>query len=501
MSEPDATRAARPAAAPAPGEEPHPVAVRAALVLLSVALLWLALPPVGAAPLALVAMTPFLLALRGLSPRLALRVGIVFGTLSAAANAHWFFHVFPPFFPPVLFLIIGLFPALFAAGYAAIARRGDLARFIVAPALWVGLDWFRSEGWNLKFAWFTLGHALAGDTYLRQNADVAGVYGLSLLAFVVSLLLARAIECRRDGRVVAFVLLAVAIPLTAYARGNRVVNGAPTLEEQRLEPGLRVLAIQDEHPDRLEPKLSLTKAAVAATTGVDVILWPEDSFFRDYTTQLPWLLGLESVARLTSGAFVFGSMREGPKQPPGKPTLEWNAAVVLDPTGRRIGEYHKRVPVQFVESCLAGDESPVFPVSGTKLGCLICYDGTYPFVTRGLVQAGACVLLIPTMDVAEWGKIQHAHHALFYPLRACEVRRPIVRAASSGVSLAVDAWGRELARVEPFAPGSFAVTVQPDDELTPYVRGGWLLPFVALGIVLVALLLELGAALGRRART
>jgi apolipoprotein N-acyltransferase len=129
-----------------------------------------------------------------------------------------------------------------------------------------------------------------------------------------------------------------------------------------------------------------------------------------------------------------------------------------------------------------GTESPVFDVAGARLGVLICYDGTYPFVTRDLVHAGATVLLIPTMDVADWGPVQHRDHALFYPLRACEVRRPIVRAASSGLSFALDAWGRELASVPPFQPGAFVADVEPGDTATLYSRGGWLLPFVALGV-------------------
>src|SRR5581483_4831186 len=70
--------------------EPHALPVRALLVVASAALLWLALPPVGFAPFALVALAPLLVALQGLSPLQGLRLGFVFGFLSAAANAHWF---------------------------------------------------------------------------------------------------------------------------------------------------------------------------------------------------------------------------------------------------------------------------------------------------------------------------------------------------------------------------------------------------------------------------
>ncbi len=124
---------------------------------------------------------------------------------------------------------------------------------------------------------------------------------------------------------------------------------------------------------------------------------------------------------------------------------------------------------------------------------MICYDGTYPFVTRDLARAGAEVLLVPTMDDAEWGPIQHAHHALHYAVRACEVRKPIVRAASSGFTFALDAWGREVGAISPFLTGTLGVTVHPNDIRTPYTELGWLLPMVASAVALVGL----GAALRR----
>src|SRR5438270_11054825 len=108
---------------------------------------------------------------------------------------------------------------------------------------------------------------------------------------------------------------------------------------------------------------------------------------------------------------------------------------------------------------------------------MICYGGAYPFVARDLVRAGAEVILVPTWDLSDWGPIQHEHHALFYPLRACEVRKPIVRAASSGVTLALDAWGRELGRIPMMKSGTLEAVIQPNDTETPYSRGGWLLPF------------------------
>jgi apolipoprotein N-acyltransferase len=359
--------------------------------------------------------------------------------------------------------------------HARFARTSPVLLAVAAPAAWLAIDWFRCELWPLRFAWFTLGHALSGHAVLRQNADMAGVHGLTLFAFVTSFALERAFAFRRDGRAFVLVLLVLGANAALFARGNRVLGFTPKKEPRSLD----VLAIQDEHVNAVEPKKSLTIAAIG-TRAPDVILWPEDCFFVDYT-KTKYVPDLAEVARLASQAFIFGSMRdlEGGRQR--------NAAVVLGPDGRTLGEYDKRVPVQFVESAVPGDRSPIFSVASARLGVMICYDGTYPFVARDLVHAGAEVLLVPTMDVAHWGRIQHEHHALFYALRACELRRPIVRAASSGVTLALDAWGRTVARVEPFDPASLRAVVHPNDAMTPYARGGWLLPAVASAIALLGL--------------
>jgi apolipoprotein N-acyltransferase len=62
-------------------------------------------------------------------------------------------------------------------------------------------------------------------------------------------------------------------------------------------------------------------------------------------------------------------------------------------------------------------------------------------VTDELVRLGAEALIVPTMDVADWGARQHQLHARVAPVRAREYGIPIFRLASSGVSQAVNRTG------------------------------------------------------------
>jgi apolipoprotein N-acyltransferase len=54
-------------------------------------------------------------------------------------------------------------------------------------------------------------------------------------------------------------------------------------------------------------------------------------------------------------------------------------------------------------------------------------------------------MIVPTMDVVEWGRHEHELHARVARVRAAEYGIPIFRVASSGISQLVDRSGVERA--------------------------------------------------------
>ena len=62
-----------------------------------------------------------------------------------------------------------------------------------------------------------------------------------------------------------------------------------------------------------------------------------------------------------------------------------------------------------------------------------------------VVGDGAEALIVPTMDVVEWGAQEHKLHAKIAPVRAREYGIPIFRVASSGASQLVAPDGRVIA--------------------------------------------------------
>jgi apolipoprotein N-acyltransferase len=124
-----------------------------------------------------------------------------------------------------------------------------------------------------------------------------------------------------------------------------------------------------------------------------------------------------------------------------------------------------------------------------RLGPAICFEVIFPEETAALVRAGSTVLVTVTNDAwygdtaAPW---QHFRAARF---RAAENRRPLLRAAITGVSALVGADGRPVDWLAPYAQGTLAGRVVGRRDLSPYSRRPWLVPAACALVALAGLAL------------
>lgn len=124
----------------------------------------------------------------------------------------------------------------------------------------------------------------------------------------------------------------------------------------------------------------------------------------------------------------------------------YNTAFVVSTNGEIVFRQAKSVPIQFFHDGLPAPKQEVWNSPWGKIGIGICYDLSYSRVTDELVRQGAQLLIVPTMDVEEWGRHQHELHARVAPVRAAEYGIPIFRVASSGISQAVNSSGQVVAK-------------------------------------------------------
>jgi predicted amidohydrolase len=163
----------------------------------------------------------------------------------------------------------------------------------------------------------------------------------------------------------------------------------------------------------------------------------------------------------------------------------FDTAFVIGPNGEEVFRQGKAVPIQFLKDGLPALEQRVWDSPWGKIGFCVCYDLSYTRVTDRLVKLGAQALVVPTMDVVDWGLAQHRLHARVAPVRAAEYGIPIFRLASSGISQLVECSGQVSAAASCPGEGSVlngTLVLGPPGHM-PFDR--WLAPFATAATVLL----------------
>jgi apolipoprotein N-acyltransferase len=185
----------------------------------------------------------------------------------------------------------------------------------------------------------------------------------------------------------------------------------------------------------------------------------------------------------------------------------YNSAYLVGPAGE-VGRYDKRhlvpfgeyVPLRnllpFVDTLArnagdyqAADQVTLLPWSGEEIGLAICFEVIFPGDVAATVQQGATVLATLTNDAwygdstAPW---QHLRAARF---RAAENRRPLVRAAITGVSGFIDGRGRLVEALGVGEEGVLSARITGRRDLSFFTRNPdlvpWLSGLLALGCLLL----------------
>jgi apolipoprotein N-acyltransferase len=123
-----------------------------------------------------------------------------------------------------------------------------------------------------------------------------------------------------------------------------------------------------------------------------------------------------------------------------------NTVFVVGPEGEVVHKQAKCMPIQFFKDGQPAREQRLWRSPWGLLGLAICYDLSYTRVMDRLVSQGAQALIVPTMDVSDWGEHEHKLHGRVAPFRAAEYGLPVFRVASSGISQLIDERGRITAQ-------------------------------------------------------
>ncbi len=486
-------------------------------------LLTAAFPKVGLSGLAWFALVPLLVALRGVNPKEAFRIGMIAGLAHYLTLLYWaaftmriYGHL--PWWQCVSLLVLlaaylALYPGFFAMALTRFCRKpGHLV--LLAPVLWVALEYMRSFLLT-GFPWGLVGYSQFNRLYIIQIADIFGVYGISFLvvlfnaAAYVLLLFVAGKKWRAHPVDKWRALRAVAVPMILISLG--LVYGKMRIESMddamAGSPSPRVAVIQGniDQARKWNPafQIGTTKKYVALTLSAashrpNLVVWPETAtpFYFSASPKLARLV--TDAVRQTGTPLLVGSPSV---QGPAGGHAYYNSAYMVAPDGRASGRYDKvhlvpfgeYVPIKrllsFVGKMVAqvGDFSPgergrtlAWGEGYPPIGVQICFEIIFPGLSRSLVKNGAGVLVNLTND-AWFGNSSAAYqHFSMAVFRAVENRRSLVRCANTGISGFVDPVGRITASTVLFEDAVVVRAVSVLAETTIYTRIGDLLPLVCL---------------------
>ena len=446
-------------------------------------------------------------------------------------------------------LALTLYLSLYVWGFvllsAHLMARWHWPLALAAPVVWAAGCVVRAR----LFGGFTIAspaYALYAQLPAVQLAELGGQHLVDVWVVFVAAALTQGLwyalaEKRRRAAAVALGG-AVAGLVGGWAYGSWRLNRLPPARSEPLQAvliqssfdtvfGQSRQRIVQMHQQCLE----LTVQAVARHPQVQLVLWPETMFHPplEWLARDPEMVSgrfLDALGRLHALAGprwmvlgVHGIEHQQVPPPPGSRPRRYNTAVLVSPQGDVVARYHKMKPIIFGEYIPLGDWFPwlyrlapmdqglssgpapaVFPCGRIALVPNICYESILPHLvryqvneavrqTQGRTPSRPEVLVNLTNSGWFWGSSELKLHLLSHVFRAVETRRPVLVAANTGISAAVDHRGRILLAGPRRRPTFLFVTIHPYAQPTGYLAWGdawaWACAFVA-GVGLAQLVFE-----------
>ena len=415
---------------------------------------------------------------------------------------------------PIAFLVLflfslylGLYHALFALllWLCARSRHGMTLALAISPFLWVAVEIARAR--ITGFPWDLLGNSQVDNSILTRIAPIAGVMGISFLVAAINAVVTLAILRRSTARC-AF--LAVGC-LTILAIEAGSASFAPPLQHPTqvaiaLQENLSVgAAAREEHGNSVAQELTAFSnlsihSAQLQTVPPAVIIWPEapshlqsgDPAFRT---------AMSTLAQATHAPLIIGSLGVDYDQVSPRGYFLYDSASLFTSAGTYQGRYDKihlvpwgeYIPFKnffsFAQKLTegAGDMDrgtarTLFITAGHSYGVFVCYESIFGDEVRGFVANGAQVLVNISDDGwygdtgAPW---QHLNMAR---MRAIENHRWLLRDTNTGITTAIDPYGRIVNPIPGSGPAprhtraAFVLPFEftPPTTLTLYTRyGDW----------------------------
>jgi apolipoprotein N-acyltransferase len=440
-------------------------------------------------------------------------------------------------------LYLGLYHALFGTLIAAFRRRfSRQTALLLVPFAWVAVELARARITGLP--WDTLGNAQVDNPLLTRLAPFTGVFGLSFVIAAVNALWLMRIRFR-ERRFTRHVLTIAGVAIiVVYVVGLRLIanpkasatTATATLVQENLEVGaantgpaptfrqlLESFTYLSRYPSprfllgipeladtpsvylirRASPQAADSEAQ--APTPSDLIVWPESPApFEDLDPK--FRAGMSALARTDKTPVIVGSTGFDPNPASKSGYTMYNRASFINSDGTFAGHYDKMHLVPFGEyvpykdlfffaknllnevgTFEPGKERTVFNTGGHTYGVFICYESIFGDEIRSLTRQGADVLVNVSNDGWYGDTSAPWQHLNMVRMRAIENHRWILRATNTGVTAAINPYGRVTAAAPRHQRTSIRVHFGYEHDLTFYAAHGDLFAYACAIVTILAL--------------
>jgi len=476
--------------------------------------------------LAWFSMVPFFVGLTEHTEKTIFKAGLSFGFAFFFGTQYWIYHSITHYgnvpFLISLFIVVllclyeALYIAFFALFTSFVLKRSRLPIFLIAPALWVCIEFLRGIIIT-GFPWSYIAHSQYTFLPLIQISDITGAYGVSFLVVGLNSILADFLLLQKRRKKIPLyptMPTYTGVLIFLIFLSFSLIYGYVRLHERPENDPLRITVVQGniEQDKKWDPTyqdsvfdsyMSLTRSA--AQEQLDLVVWPETAvpfFFgtdRDFTDRL---IGFQQE---NNTPLFFGSVLVRPLS--SRKYRLTNSAILLNGNGQVIDSYDKihlvpfgeYVPlrtllffidklVEGVGDYVSGNEHTIFRAPFGSFAPAICYELVFPSLIRSFFAKGGDFLVTITNDAwfgSTSGPYQHFVAGVF---RAVENRKPVVRAANTGISGFIDGYGRILSKTNLFKRETLTGKIIPIKRLTFYTKYGDIFIYICFLTVAVILI-------------
>jgi apolipoprotein N-acyltransferase len=417
-------------------------------------------------------------------------------------------------------------------------KAGNVPGVISMLTFWLSYEYI-SLNINIISPWINLGNGLAKDVLFIQWYDLTGTSGGSLWILLsnlfLTIFLVQSFSRKSNRKQILIIWIAIIIipslfSVTRYYTIKQ--NNKEAAEVIIIQPNTDPFTEKFTIPFVEQLEMVIEMADTAATAKTVWILTPEttvdDPVNLNGSNSDMYIMMLKDLAAKYPGASIVTGLVSYRIYPPSAeaPTVSsrktdasglyydhFNSAFKID-TGKIFEVYHKSKLVPGIEMQFSNGPgrflANILPsLGGTKWGygiqmeriCftqqvtsqkvapIICYESVFGKYVTDYVTKGAEALFIITND--GWWKNTNGYkqHLSYASLRAIETRRPVARAANTGISCIIDIRGNKIIESEWWTKTVIKGEIYPETRMTLYVKyGDYLMrisSFISVLIILV----------------